>query len=196
VALGLLKGEHAQLGALFQNYEAADNEAKEQALRELAQELIVQMVVKEQVLYPALLEAKVEDSLINEALVSSMLPNFFCATSSTHAAGTAGREGRPARGANGRASRRQGRAAPPGLLAKAAGIDDAGYSSRACKTRKALEADGEGGMPELTPVVTFVSQSGTSRSGNRQSGSSRHPGEDINATARSRTRRARPLHQQ
>jgi hypothetical protein len=164
-----LKGEHARLETMFRTYETADSAEKEQALRILGEELFMQIAVKEQVLYPALQEAKVEENLINEASVYYDLAKFLLRDVLGTRADDRLRDAKVAALAqmveHPVAKEEQPR---QGLLAKAGGIDDAALVARMQERRKALEADRESGMSEPMP-------SGTS---NRHSRSTRHPGEE------------------
>jgi hypothetical protein len=164
-----LKAENARLDQAFRSCEAAESADKHEALRMLAEELIIQMTVKQQVLYPALQEAKVEEALINEALVSYDLAKFLLRDVLDGPADDRFRDAKVALLAqlveHPVAKEEQPR---QGLLAKAAGIDDAALVVRMQERRKAFEADRDRGMSEPMPAATF----------NRQSGSSRHPGEE------------------
>jgi len=165
----LLKGEHARLDSLFRAYESAEEAQKEEALRALGEELIIQMNVKEQVLYPALQEAKVEETLVNEALVSYDLAKFLLRDILGSRSEDRFRDAKVLLLAQ-TVEHHVAKEEQPrqGLLAKAAGIDDASVAARMQECRKAFEADSDGGMPEPMPIVTF----------HRQSGSTRRPGEE------------------
>ncbi len=165
----LLKGEHARLDALFRGYESAEEAQKDDALRALGQELIIQMTVKEQVLYPALQEARVEEAMINEALVSYDLAKFLLRDIFDGPADDHFRDAKVALLAQ-TVEHHVAKEEQPrqGLLAKAAGIDDAGVTARMQERRRVLEAESERGMPAPMPVVTF----------HRKPGSTRRPGEE------------------
>jgi hypothetical protein len=68
-AIALLKADHRDVEALFEQFEAAKGTAKKQALaKQICTELTVHATLEEEIFYPAC-KGKVEDDLLNEGYV-------------------------------------------------------------------------------------------------------------------------------
>jgi len=68
-AIEMLKQDHRKVESLFQQFEQADDQQKEQLAEQICSELIIHMRLEEGLFYPACREAGVEDDKMDESQV-------------------------------------------------------------------------------------------------------------------------------
>ena len=67
-AIALLKADHRAVEALFEKFEKARSDRKQQIAEKICHELIAHTIIEEEIFYPAL-RGKIEDDLLDEAYV-------------------------------------------------------------------------------------------------------------------------------